>query len=1660
MTATAEELVARLRRNPDDPAAYAALKAHYHQQNDFASLANLVEGWARRASDRESAARSFHEAAVLVEHYQSEHARAVMLFEQAIERDPDFHDAQRDLDHLVEAIGDPRLRIDSLERRIEIFTQARVEPQRIALLRFRLGDAWERGYHRADRALGQYLAALSLDPTLVPALYAARVAHQEAGNFVEAANLLEREASVEPDRDRALSLLRELGHLRSQHLDDLDGAVRAAEAAMALAPGALDVLRDLAYLLHARAAKHAGTPAADADAERAAAAYFQLAQSSRDGDALAMCEAALDLAPALEPALDLLEFLAHDLGREDVLAVRWVGYLRSAPDSPAARRRRHALAAAYVGAGQTEDAMYCLEPLLELGDAQAAEALADLYAQLGRHDDASKALGVAMRALPPEVRHERIRATIDELDAAGRRDEAVRWANELLADDPADEHARDFLFRALEEAHDDRGRLELALRLAQDERVPVEARVALYRQAAGVAKGARDRDAAFEAHRALLDLEPGAADALSELRTHLVAEERWDELAAILERSALTLTEPGEKLALLSELAELHRERRGDAAEAIRVLRAARELAPADRDVRDRLCDLLVAAGPGADAIPLLHERLAEGPEKEHRLRLQHALADALEAGLGDLDGAYLVTQRIVESDPRDARALERMERIDVTLGHPHRLLDTLGRRSAVASREERPALFVRMAEVAARELGEADRAASLYRKALADDPLDPRARDGLRALLAATERHDELAALLEELAGTESDLERRRGMLRELARVVAGPLGDRDRAAGAYERLLAEQDDPEAVAALLDHADRHGDFARWAELAERRSAHLGDTEAAQALRIERADVLVGKLEREREGAAALAEALSRAPTDIAVLTRLAAVYSKLEEHAPLAEVLESHAALLEDDAEKAPLEAQLAALYAGPLDNPEAAIRSGRDWASHAPEEPAPLRFLAGLFEKTAQPAELLETLDALVGLDPPRGREHVVRAARICAEQLADVDTGFGRLAARLEDGDDGILPALRAYALEFGRARAFAELVDRHAASEADPARAFALSDAAATVWLEQVGEPRAAMASALRALAVRPADEPTLERIEGLAVLTDDFDGLVEAYRCVLGAGLDDEAQVATIVRLADVLEMRARQPGRALEAVGSACARSPNDGALFERAEALAAASKRFDVLLGIHERRASAAENEIRLTSLLRCAEIACEHVGELDRGLAHLGRAAALAATRPNDLARVESTAARLDAVLGRSAGDPCRERLAAFYGSLAERPGIGKARTMLLLRAARLLAASLSRPEQAYDLLARAAGADPSDDRILEELYVVARDAGYLPRLADDLGRLVTQTMDAGIAARLAARRGVLLRDWLDRPSDAADAFRTMTTLAPADRVARLALRHALHAAGRFEDLVMTVEKELRAKDLIDQGERHALRRIIAMTWEGPLHNRWEALDAWKAVLREVPGDEEAREAIARLEGGGALRSDEPPVPECPAMVFDAGGPHSADDVAIGAAPAEEEVLSLDSLADVLVDDLADDLADDDVPGSDLWPEDDLEEATIADAIEVPPREVPPRRKPTVPPPPPPEAVRRSTRPPPPGAAPSGPPPAPASDRAPTQPPAPAASPTESGLETLMDIADFVDELDESASRENELEEPSGEQPASDGAPPRVREREPEPT
>ena len=66
MDQNAQALIDKLRNNPGDVEAYESLKALYQRKREFASLANLVEGWAKRLQGQSAAAETFAEAAQIV----------------------------------------------------------------------------------------------------------------------------------------------------------------------------------------------------------------------------------------------------------------------------------------------------------------------------------------------------------------------------------------------------------------------------------------------------------------------------------------------------------------------------------------------------------------------------------------------------------------------------------------------------------------------------------------------------------------------------------------------------------------------------------------------------------------------------------------------------------------------------------------------------------------------------------------------------------------------------------------------------------------------------------------------------------------------------------------------------------------------------------------------------------------------------------------------------------------------------------------------------------------------------------------------------------------------------------------------------------------------------------------------------------------------------------------------------------------------------------------------------------------------------------------------------------------------------------------------------------------------------------------------------------
>ena len=169
-----------------------------------------------------------------------------------------------------------------------------------------------------------------------------------------AAQSLAERAADEPDAEARVALLSELATVQLEQLGDVNSAIRTLREALGHAPGDVAVMHQLASALLARAST-ADPQLARGDHRRVAELFYQIAQGVAETDALPYLESALQAMPDHEGALALLERLAPELGRGDLLPRYWVAYVASAGDGPDLDSRRVLLGQAYLQAGQAEE---------------------------------------------------------------------------------------------------------------------------------------------------------------------------------------------------------------------------------------------------------------------------------------------------------------------------------------------------------------------------------------------------------------------------------------------------------------------------------------------------------------------------------------------------------------------------------------------------------------------------------------------------------------------------------------------------------------------------------------------------------------------------------------------------------------------------------------------------------------------------------------------------------------------------------------------------------------------------------------------------------------------------------------------------------------------------------------------------------------------------------------------------------------------------------------------------------------------------------------------------------------------------------------------------------------------------------------------------------
>jgi tetratricopeptide (TPR) repeat protein len=842
--------------------------------------------------------------------------------------------------------------------------------------RYRAATIYEERAAADDEAIRAYEAVLELAPSFRPALAGLARAHERRKNVEALVDVLAREAAVEANPAHASALEIEAARLALGRLGRPEQALAAVGRALAF-----DAANVAAHAEHVRVLGRLGRgeelatalgglaqlvadPAAKAALYRRQSEVYEW-QLRRPREALLAVERALSVAtqgrpPGTATAELVQERLYQLLGRAAEVATLQHKRLAAAMADASARGARVSAAAGGVGPGRRVDLAWRLADAadavavieLALDDAPtevvALEAHVTFLRRLGRDREAGLALERLAEIAPePEARAALWRAAAAARERTGTRLGEAMQLWERIVDARPTIGALTVLERHAVR-RGDWARVILARRKLAEAAPDGPTRavylweLGLAHLAAGDLRGADadfersiDADATFlPALRALGRLREalGETRAAAELFARLARLTKAGSRAADAFRRAARLYVAGE--AVDEE----------DDALAARSLEEVLALEP-EAEADFQALEAILRARADTDRLAqVMRRRAGTGTVVQRRDRLL-ALAALLRER--DANEAAAALAEAVELDPTSVQALARLAEVQAELGRPAEAVASF-QRVIAASPDPRvvSAAWVRIGDLAERDLADVGVAVEAYRSALLSTPDDVRALTGLVRGLSRRRDWANAALTLRRLATVDPDREGRVIHFMSLGDLLAGAAEDPEGAADALEQAL-----------LLD--PRHGGA------------------------MDRLDAILTDLDEPSRLAAALGRLLEIEPHNSVRRMRLASLWS-----GPLASpnraVDELRIVVAADPKGSAP-RAELARVLEESGRLPEA-ITEHLGLLRVEPLRLDSLRALRRLFDRTGQPHRSSRAVAALAMLNATDAAEiRAVREARV---------------------------------------------------------------------------------------------------------------------------------------------------------------------------------------------------------------------------------------------------------------------------------------------------------------------------------------------------------------------------------------------------------------------------------------------------------------------------------------------------------------------------------------------------------------------------------------------------------------------------------------------------------------------------------------------------
>lgn len=679
-------------------------------------------------------------------------------------------------------------------------------------------------------------------------------------------------------------------------------------------------------------------------------------------------------------------------------------------------------------------------------------------------------------------------------------------------------------------------------------------------------------DESLALYRQILALRPAHSEAFQAVREELAGRGEWEALRALLDERLQNCRELPARVETHIELARLALEQDQEPRKALRHLEEALTLVPGHVETARRLMDLYDELGETEKLLavaPLVLNATHDPAERvERELRLASLLRERLnrpEAAFDHVAAAFLV-------NPANPGSRELLEELTIELECWEKLVGLL---KQALDAPERPAdwrtLTFMLAQVYDKELSQYDKAEALYTELIADRA-DLETLDALARLYQKDLRWENLVDVLGRKAEITEDVEERRDILLERARIYEEELVDPDGAILAYGEVLAVM--PDELEALTHLEALHEERDNYAELAEVIVRQL-DVIVSLPDKI-KLNFKLGNVRRNRldsPDAAALAylavlelddghlpaiesleELLNEGVLPDRIFTGLESYYRRLERFDKLAD---GYGALLkseENPENRGALCHKLAELCLKHRSLPEEAFTWVTEGLKTPYNSPEFLELSLSAARKVGKQAELLELLESKAARvsDPEEGLKLSLSLGHLYWDGMQDAEQAQVHFekAAEIAPDDPRALTAAAGFFEQTEQWRNFADYGQLLAEATDDPATRREMLARVARVMETQLSDLSAAIGVLARMREESPDDADLLDDLIRVQDLAGRFEDVEIGLRAKLDLIDDAARRVAVTIELANLLEARLGKTDEAAALYGQVLAEHP------------------------------------------------------------------------------------------------------------------------------------------------------------------------------------------------------------------------------------------------------------------------------------------------------------------------------------------------------------------------------------------------------------------------------------------------------------------------------------------------------------------------------